>query len=150
MDNRELVERLWDDARKRDAVEASALPSLAPHEEILHSEALRILNARWDVTLPATPPSVGAMQPLKRRVKAAVAAIVRSMLDDYVSHEREFRAELVRTINALAVATDRLASEIRTVAEGGRVESERLVERMNLLHELIEERIAELTATRER
>jgi hypothetical protein len=147
VNSRELVERLWADVRLRERVEtATTLPDLPVHEQLTHQEALRYLNMYWDVKPVglSTPPG----RSLKHRAKRRAAAFVLSLFGEFLEGEREFRAHVVRVSNSLATGHDRVSTEVRELAEGVRSESRRLIDEINLLHRLLEERVEALEQTR--
>lgn len=66
------------------------------------------------------------------------------MLGPYFADEHEFMAHLVRLQNKLTVSHDRLGHEIRALHNAVQVESERLRKTSAVLHDRLEERIADL------
>jgi hypothetical protein len=138
----ELVERLWRDVKRRELVEeATNVPALAELELTAESGTLRSLNLLWDIPMPTAPPDATTVRSkLKRRVALAVLDLLRPHLEA----ERDFRARSVQMLNALAANDDTLAREIRDIADALRLESRRLAERSDVLHNLLENRLEDL------
>jgi len=121
----------------------STVPELPVHEELAHQEALRLLNTNWEGRAPVVRHPAG-ISGAKRRAKDRLAAFVLSMFTEYLESEREYRANAVRVANAAATGHDRIAHEVRAVAEAIRTESRRLTDEAALHHRLLENRIAAL------
>ena len=150
VDTRDLVERLWRDAK---AAENDApprgVPELPPADHILHREALAYLNRGYLVAdLPEVPlpEGSGLRVQFRRRVTRIAAGVVRFMLERHLVDYREFLVQLVRFENELAKKSDVLGDEIRAVAAGAREEMRLLAERVEMHHRLVEDRLARLEA----
>jgi hypothetical protein len=140
---KELVERLWRDVKGREqAEEMSAVPTLRKLDLTADDATLRDLNLMWDIAIPEAPaPANGS---LRDKAKHRVASFVLGLLRPYFEEERHFRARLVQMLNTLSANEDALAGEIRELATALRLESRRLAERADLLHRLLENRLADL------
>lgn len=141
---RDVVEQLWHDLRaRREVEERTTVPELAVHEHLAHLEALRYLNVHWQGRSPSVRHPEGSTK-LRKRAKDRLAAFVLDLFAGYLEEEREYRAQAVRVSNAFATGHDRIAHEIRAVAEAVRTESLRLTEEFGFQHRLLEERVAAL------
>lgn len=144
LSSREFVERLWNDIRMREEVRSkTTVPELPVHEQLMHSEPLRYMNVHWEGRF-LDPEQNASGRGLKRRIRRRLARFVVGLFADYLEGERQFKSNVVRVSNAAAQGHDRLASEVRQVAEAVRTESFRLVEEFDTLHRLLESRIAAL------
>jgi hypothetical protein len=144
LNSRELVERLWNDVRLREEVRSkTTVPELPLHEQLLHSQPLRFINTHWEGRFP-DPDVRGAGPGPKRRIRRRLARFVIDLLADYMEGERQFNANVVRVSNAVSQGHDRLAGEVRQVAEAVRTESLRLADEFDTLHRLLESRVAAL------
>lgn len=141
LDARDIVERLWREAAaSRERV--SPPLDIPEHQPLEASEELRDVNRGWPLPIPTSLPMTGP--PWKQAAKAQVAGVVLHLLDRYFRDEREFLAHVVRFDNQVAVAHDRLAAQVRKLAEQLEETSRRLFEREELLHRLLEERVERL------
>jgi hypothetical protein len=121
----------------------TTVPELPVHEQFVHSEALRYINLYWEGRFPdAGQGSSG--RGLKRRARRRLARFVIGLFADYMEGERQFNTNVVRVSNSLAHGHDRIASEVRQVAEAVRTESLRLTDEFDTLHRLLESRVAAL------
>lgn len=143
LSSREIVERLWDEVRHREALASkSTVPELSPNEELIHGEALRYIN----IHASGRPPAVEthAAKGLKQRARRRLARFVVGLFGDYLAAEREFNGNVVRVCNSVARGHDRVSSEVREVAQALRTESARLADEFGLLHALLEARVGAL------
>lgn len=139
----ELVERLWEQVRQREATTsiAATLDLHQQTEPLVHDEAIRYINQNWEGRAPVTP---GESSGLKGRIRIKIASLVLSMFGDYLEHEQQLHANTVRAVNALAASHDRLSADIRLLAEAITTEGDRIMNDMELQHRLIEARVADL------
>jgi hypothetical protein len=150
LSSREFVERLWKDVRRREEVAAkTAVPYLPVHEQLIHNESLRHLNLHWAGRFP-DPDNPTVTGRLKRRARQRLARFVVGLFTDYLEGERQFNAHVVRVANSLTGAHDRMAGEVRELADAIRTESRRLTDEYDTLHRLLEARVAALEEERAR
>lgn len=136
----ELVEQLWRDIKRRDrSEELTEVLSLPSRESTADSATLRALNVIWDIPIPEAPALTSSS--LKARARHRAATFILGLLRPYFEEEKHFRARAVQMLNALSSNDDAIADEVRQVAVALRVESQRLVERADLMHELLEARL---------
>lgn len=137
---KELVEQLWRDVKRREQVEElTEVASLPSRDSTAESATLRTLNVIWDIPLPEAPPLTSSS--LKGRARHRAATFVLGLLRPYFEEEQQFRARAVQMLNTLSSSDDAIADEVRQVASALRIESQRLVERADLMHELLEARL---------
>lgn len=148
LSSREFVERLWNDVRRReDVASKTTVPYLPVHEQLMHHESLRYINVHWAGRSPDPDvPTVGGR--LKRRARQRLARMVVGLFADYLESERQFNSHVVRVSNSLSGGHDRIASEVRQLADAVRTESLRLTEEFDTLHRLLESRVAALEEER--
>ena len=141
---RGLIEELWAQA-DGELLEGNPLfVPLPDYESPEHNADLRYLNSHWQLDPTAETASDAAA--LKSKAKDRFNAAVLGVLHRYFEQEREFLAHSVRVSNLLAGWSDRLAREVRELAQGLTDESHRLRDRQDVLHRRLEDRIAELEA----
>lgn len=144
LSSREIVERLWNDIRMRDEVAAkTAVPELSTYEQLVQGEALQYLNVHFPGR-PPDPQQPGSGSKLKRKVRARLARFVIGLFAEYFEAEREFNTHVVRFANSTANSQDRLAHDVRQLAEAVRTESMRLRDEFDTLHRLLEARVVTL------
>ena len=148
LSSREFVERLWNDVRRReDVASKTTVPELPVHEPLMHHESLRYLNLHWAGKFPDPDnPSVGGR--LKHRARRRLARFVVGLFADYLESERQFNSHVARVSNSLSGGHDRIASEVRQLADAVRTESLRLTDEFDTLHRLLESRVADLEEER--
>lgn len=140
---KELVERLWRDVKGREQVEElTEVPTLPHRDSTAASATLRTLNMIWDIA-PPEPPAPSSSS-LKGRARHRAATFILSLLQRYFVDEQQFRARTVQMLNTLSANDDAVSDEIRELAMALRLESQRLSERTDLLHRLMENRVAAL------
>jgi hypothetical protein len=144
--SRELVEEIWRRvAIGRDARLESKLREPPPFRPLNHDFERHYINAHWVIDreaadVPAAPP----LAALKRRAKRRAATFMMAVLQRYFDSEEDFLAHLVRFQNNVADGHDQLVQEVTTFHQASRAEFERLRERMALLQDTLERRIAAL------
>lgn len=144
LSSRELVERLWNDVRRREEVATkTTVPFLPVHEQLIHDPALRYVNIHWAVPFPDPAGATGGSL-LKRRARQRLARFALALFANYFEDERRFNSNAVQFSNSLASAHDRLATEVRQLADAIRTESQRLTDELDTLHRLLESRVAAL------
>jgi hypothetical protein len=157
IDARTLVTRLCHEA-ERD------YPSLLPidipppwtAEHIRHREELGYLNRHWILETEGPPRAGGGLVArLRHLCSRFVHRIVRRALAHYLLEERDLLANLVRFQNTLAERGDLLLDEAhafrdRVRAQDARIVDElaHLVERDEVLHRALEQRIEALEQAR--
>lgn len=141
---KELVERLWRDVKERARAEdLTEVPTLPQRDSTADSATLRTLNMIWDISPPEPPPPVATM---KGRARHRAATFVLGLVRPYFEQEQQFRARTVQMMNTLSANDDAVSDEVRQLATALRIESQRLSERADLLHGLLENRIAAVEA----
>jgi hypothetical protein len=141
---RDLVERIWERADGQLLDGEPVLPDLPDYESPEHDGDLRYVNSHWSIDPAYEGPARGGEW--KVRAKERLSGSVFGVLDRYFEQERDFFAHGVRVQNKLAGWCSRLAREVRTVAQALNDESNRLVERQDVLHRRMEDRVAALEA----
>ncbi|MEA2627192.1 MAG: hypothetical protein QOD06_3237 [Candidatus Binatota bacterium] len=152
IDARRLVEEVWREAEAERVPPRPFVPtSLPPADHIQHRPELAQMNRAWLFDLDGGPAPSGALAPVKRALRALARRVVLPVMSSYLVREREFLENLVRFENDLARRADELAEETRTVARSVRelgdlvrVELERLRDRQDRLHRLLEARVEDL------
>jgi hypothetical protein len=140
----EIVERLWNDLRQRaDVASRTTVPDLPAYEQLVHAEALRYINLNHEGRVP-DPQAREVGKGIKRRIRVRLARFVIHVLADYLQTEREFNANVVRVANSVSSGHDRLAQDLHRLVDAMRTESRRLTDEFEMLHHLLESRVAAL------
>lgn len=141
LSSRQVVERLWDGVRQREeALAGFPIPRPTEAEPLIHSSTLRYLNVHWAIDPPAPPPA-GRLASVRARARARAARFVCDLLTRYMQDERDFFAHTVRMQNSLAANYDELAHHLTQLAEAVKAEAQRLADRDEFLHGLLETRL---------
>jgi hypothetical protein len=138
--SRELVEQLWEDVRRREAVLA-ALPEVAA-PELSFSVYLRYLNLHWRHE-PLADPFAGSRSP-KHRVARRLVKLIDHVLAPFFARDEDFRAHVVRVSNATAEAHDELLREVRLLRVAIEERTMRMSERNDSLARQMDARLTAL------
>ena len=139
---KELVEQLWRDVKAQEQVQdLTDVPTLPSRDSTADNATLRTLNVIWDVPAPQPPPATSS---LKGKARHRAATFILNLLRPYFDDQQQFRARTVQMLNTLSLNDDAVTDEIRQLATALRLESQRLTDRAELLHRLLENRVASL------
>jgi hypothetical protein len=129
--------------QREEALAGFPVPRPSEPEPLIHSSTLRYLNVHWAIDPPA-PPEVGRLASVKTRARARAAQFVCGLFARYMQEERDFFAHNVRMQNAFARNYDELAQHLTELAEAAKAEAQRLADRDEFLHGLLETRLEAL------
>jgi hypothetical protein len=138
--SRELVERLWEDVRRREAL-LSSLPEVSA-PELSFSIALRYLNLNWERRVIDLP--FAGSRKLRHRVARRFVRLMTFVLEPVLAQDEHFRAHQVRVANEAAEAHDQLLREVRLLRAALEDRAARITERIDTIGREIEDRLAAL------
>lgn len=146
VDARELSEQIQADVRASEQLDRKRFPDFKRLERLQHLEELAHVNKHWVFETPYEPQAAGLLGALKKRVRRRFAQEVLAVLKEYLLEERTYLSNLVQLQNEIVKRCELLTQENRQLSQAMQVEADLLTEKAQLLHNLLEQRVAKLEA----